>query len=412
MLDADVIIVGGGLSGLRAALDVSRAGLSVLVVEAGTAVGGRMRTTPHNGFLLDHGFQVVLGGYPELRSVDGLSSLGLMPFDSGARVWRNGRFRELFHPFRHPSKALRALRSGIASPLDLVRLARYSRPRACAHPEPLHETTAESLLRYRFSALFRESFLAPFLSSILLDPLLGADAACARFYLRMFSGAPALLPRQGIQALPELLAQQVGVSHILLHSKAQSATNREVVLSSGERLMARKVIVAADSTASAHLGGPEQTMPQRSARTLYFSAPEPPYHDGVIALNGEKDGPLVSLAVVTNVQPSYAPPGRVLVAANLLGDSTRIPEAEAVSAVRRQLSAWFGSVVSSWEFLRGFAIAAAVPARPRMGAGACSHRGVIFSGDYLSYGSQNGALRAGRAAAQLALEELGSLSAA
>ena len=58
--DADIIIVGAGLTGLRAAIEVANAGLSVIVLEREMAVGGRMRTTVVNGFRLDHGFQVIL----------------------------------------------------------------------------------------------------------------------------------------------------------------------------------------------------------------------------------------------------------------------------------------------------------------------------------------------------------------
>jgi len=39
-----------------------------------------------------------------------------------------------------------------------------------------------------------------------------------------------------------------------------------------------------------------------------------------------------------------------------------------------------------------------------MESGAKVHHGVVYAGDYLSYGSQNGALRAGREAAALVLQ--------
>ncbi|MEY4701725.1 MAG: hypothetical protein RL326_1912, partial [Pseudomonadota bacterium] len=50
--DTDIIIVGAGLTGLRAALEVSRAGLSVLVVERESCVGGRIRSSRVDGFIL------------------------------------------------------------------------------------------------------------------------------------------------------------------------------------------------------------------------------------------------------------------------------------------------------------------------------------------------------------------------
>ena len=53
---ADVVVVGGGLAGLSAAVHLHRAGLAVTVCEAGDEVGGRIRTDRRDGFLLDRGF--------------------------------------------------------------------------------------------------------------------------------------------------------------------------------------------------------------------------------------------------------------------------------------------------------------------------------------------------------------------
>lgn len=51
----DVIVVGGGPSGLAAAHRLSRAGASVRVLEAADRVGGKMRTSQRDGFVIDEG---------------------------------------------------------------------------------------------------------------------------------------------------------------------------------------------------------------------------------------------------------------------------------------------------------------------------------------------------------------------
>jgi phytoene dehydrogenase-like protein len=318
-----------------------------------------------------------------------------------------GRFCDFYDPRRHPSKARTVIASPLLSLLDLPRLLRYASLFPDRHPEQSGESTLSSLARYRFSERFRTHFLLPFLSGVLLDPTLSIDSAAARFYLRVLSDSQAILPQQGIQALPNFLAQQVGVSHILLRSPVESVRPTEVVLRSGDVLSCQKVLVCTDALAASTLGGPEQTMPHLSSRTIYFSAQAAPYAESLVALNGEGRGVICNVAIPSNVQPSYAPAGKALIAATVVGAAASTEDSQSLSAVRDQLVEWFGHDAREWRHLRTFTIRASVPARPRMGIGAREHNQMIFAGDYLSYGSQNGALRAGREAARLALESLG-----
>ncbi|MEI6181289.1 MAG: FAD/NAD(P)-binding protein, partial [Chloroflexales bacterium] len=52
----DVVIVGGGISGLSAAYTLFKRGLEVLVIEAGAEVGGAMKSvTSPEGYVFDCG---------------------------------------------------------------------------------------------------------------------------------------------------------------------------------------------------------------------------------------------------------------------------------------------------------------------------------------------------------------------
>lgn len=51
----DALVVGAGLAGLAVAIDLARAGRSVLVLDARAEIGGRARTATHDGFLLNEG---------------------------------------------------------------------------------------------------------------------------------------------------------------------------------------------------------------------------------------------------------------------------------------------------------------------------------------------------------------------
>jgi protoporphyrinogen/coproporphyrinogen III oxidase len=84
----DVIIVGGGIAGLAAALRLRDRGLRPLVLEAEPRVGGRMTTDRVNGFVIDRGVTLLGRDFTRMRSLSrrlGLGSL-MRPGDFAAAV--------------------------------------------------------------------------------------------------------------------------------------------------------------------------------------------------------------------------------------------------------------------------------------------------------------------------------------
>jgi phytoene dehydrogenase-like protein len=403
--DTDVVVVGAGLTGLRAALEISRAGLSVLVVEREASVGGRIRSSRVDGFILDHGFQVLLSGYPELGTIPALTSLGCKAFTPGARIRLDGKNYDLIDPRYKPGSALRTLYSPIVSLRDLVGLARMLIGAPMNLAAPCGDSTSNYLTKRGFSQLFQGAFLEPFLRGVLLDAQLTSDARLARFYLKVFSRGKALLPEQGMQAFPELLATALGREHIMLNSPVAHLRSDRVVLASGEEIRARRVICATDALSAAALGGPDQTSPHHGTVAFYFGANRPPYNEPLLMLNGDGRGPINNLSVVSNVQPSYAPPGKALICASIVGSEANRPINELEDRVRLQMHEWFGSETTEWTTLKVFSVPGALPACPRLSDGFKEANGVIYAGDYLSYGSQNGALAAGRTAGAVVVFE-------
>ncbi|HEX8765109.1 MAG TPA: NAD(P)/FAD-dependent oxidoreductase [Candidatus Acidoferrum sp.] len=103
--DADVVVIGGGIAGLGAAIRLKDRGLEPLVLEAEPRVGGRMTTDRMNGFVMDRGVTLFGNAFRSMRALVkrlGLSSLtcpgsftvGIQD-SAGVRGYRGGRFQDL-----------------------------------------------------------------------------------------------------------------------------------------------------------------------------------------------------------------------------------------------------------------------------------------------------------------------------
>jgi renalase len=85
MMNADVLIIGAGLSGVMAARELEAAGVSVMIIDKGRSVGGRMATRRIGDGRADHGAQFFTVRDERFQQmVDELRDEGLI------YVWSNG----------------------------------------------------------------------------------------------------------------------------------------------------------------------------------------------------------------------------------------------------------------------------------------------------------------------------------
>ena len=187
----DVVVIGAGLAGLTCALRLCEAGRTVRVIEAGDAVGGRVRTDRQDGFLLDRGFQVFLTSYPEAHRWLDYQALGLSSFRAGALVRYGGRFHRFVDPWRSPRDLLAVTLSPVASWMDKLKVARLRHQVCRGSLEALYQrpeqTTAQALRDAGFSDRIVERFFRPFLGGVFLDRELSTSSRMFEFVFRMFS---------------------------------------------------------------------------------------------------------------------------------------------------------------------------------------------------------------------------------
>ncbi len=405
----DVIVVGAGLAGLACALRLHEAGVGVRVLEASDGVGGRVRSDLVDGFRLDRGFQVLLTAYPEARRVLDYAALDLRPFAPGALVRRAGRFHELTDPWRRPSRAIATLAAGVGTLGDRLRVARFrGRTRRGSLDELFKRPAASALARLRaegFSAEMIDSFFRPFFGGVLLDRSLSCSSRLLEFVFRMMAEGDVAVPAAGMGAIPLQLAARLPEGAIRLGTRVAAVSPRRVVLDSGEVLDATAVVVATEGPEAARLLG----LPapgSRSVACVYFAAKLAPRREPMLLLDGEGSGPVNNLCFPSNVAPSYAPPGRTLVAASVLEAPADDDALEA--GVRTQMRAWFGRGADDWRHLKTYRIAHAQPVQDPVALDPVERPvrldgGVFVCGDHRETASIQGALSSGRRAAEALL---------
>lgn len=275
MTEVDVVIVGGGISGLVAAHALQSEGREVLVLERQARPGGNAISERIGGFLMEHGPSTVNLGMP---GVAGLAKdLGLMPqrADLGPEVrkrylTKGGQLEGIgLHP-------LAFLTSGYLSWAGRARVIAESwQPRGT----PDEETVAEFGTR-RFGAEFTERVLDPLVSGMFagdaahteLGFVMPALAAMERahgsviravLHARLQGGRmPARQLsswRDGIGTLPGALALRLGnlvKTGVAVRRIVRTREGFEVDGGDHGRVRARAVVVATQPHVAAQMLGP------------------------------------------------------------------------------------------------------------------------------------------------------------
>ena len=410
----DVVVVGAGLAGLASARQLCVHGLSVLVLEAGDDVGGRVRTDRIDGFTFDRGFQLYNPAYPEAARVLDHQALGLRPLTAGVVVsFADGRTR-LGDPRSRPGWAIDSAASRTGSLPSKARFAGYALRVARTPATTLlrrDDTTSAVALRAAGidDALF-DKVLRPFLAGVFLEPDLKTSRRLMDLILKSFVAGTPAVPSSGMQAIPEQLRDALPAGAVRCNTTVKKAEPGLVVTEGGE-FRVRAVVIAADAQQAKALNPRLSIPPGNSVTTWYHLATQTGdlLNDGagVLVVDGDNRGPVLNSVVMTNAAPSYAPPGQVLITSSALGTNSSVEDER---RVRTHLAAMYGVSTDRWEPLTHYAIPYALPAMPpplQVPRSPKLTDGLFICGDYRETASIQGAMMSGRRAADAVLTDLG-----
>jgi phytoene dehydrogenase-like protein len=413
--DADVVIVGAGLAGLTCALTLRAAGREVVVLEAADAVGGRIRTDVVDGCRLDRGFQVLLTGYPAARRWFDLEALDLRAFSPGVVIRHRGRFRRLADPLRAPVAGVASITSPITTIPDGLRLLAWRHSVLHAGGQEVAarpQVPTSTLLEERgFSPAITAGFFSPFLAGTFFDPGMTTSSRVTELVFRSFFHGEVAVPALGMQQLPLQLAARLPLDTVRFGQRVEAVGRGRVSVVAGDTMTAAHVVVATEGPAAARLLGtrlPGGVAPDRGTATLYYRAVEPPVDRPDLALDADHDGPVTTLAVMSEVADSYAPEGGdALVSVSTVG-VPREDDTALDAAVRRQLTGWYGRAVAEWERIAVYRIPHAQPRQnvedlPTLARDVRVDATTWVCGDHRDTSSIQGALVSGRRTAEALL---------
>jgi hypothetical protein len=381
-----VIVIGAGWAGLNAARVLNNAGFHVRVLEKSDRAGGRITSDYVDGFILDHGFQVINPSYAELRETGVVDSINFnslpkgLDIRSGVATLRVGDFR------RNLGYLPNTFNPRLGSLKEKLKFLRY-----------LSQRSADTEFRVAMLEMgsFYEMVIKPFLDGVFLTDSDLVSNQMARELIHWFiKGAPGI-PSGGVREVSESLAAKLEIE---FNVEVKSVSASGVETSEG-RESAEAVILATDPIAASKFLGTKS--PGMSAsQTWYFKVPKGEIVSNHLRVGGI--GPVVNSLALSNVSPTYAPVDSTLIAATNLH---RAKESE----VRSHLSYLWEENTSDWELIKCYTIPYSLPFHgPGMPlvAKELTEKGIYLAGDWRATPSQQGALLSGRLAARALISRL------
>jgi protoporphyrinogen oxidase len=239
----NIAIIGGGLAGLAAAVELHKEGINFTLFEASDSAGGQIRTIKHKGVNLDRGFQVMMESsvYTKklAKTVDPDNQLSKCFFEAGALVFKDGKFRRFEDPLRNPLRLFEVLATDLVSFIDKIKLVQlrlnlwfksYFKILHGSQAKPI--SALEFLQQYGFSDQFINNFAKPFFGGVFGESSLCTSNNNFQYCFKAFSEGRVYLPSGGIQEFVDLIVTFLPKNCLRTKTKVSALTclNEQILL--------------------------------------------------------------------------------------------------------------------------------------------------------------------------------------
>ena len=241
-------IIGAGISGLTAAKVLEEKGFYPVVLEATDRAGGRVKTDVLNGHQMDHGFQVLITGYPAAQRYLNYEKLNLQKIAPGAAIFKNKKQIIIGDPLRDLFFLLPTLLSGIGNFQDKIKIlqlnAELKKKSLLAIFSTPTEKTSTYLTKFGFSKHIISDFFKPFFSGIFLETKLETSSRMFEFVYKMFGEGYATIPKSGMEAIPKQLLKQLKNTTFKYNTKVAEVNEGEIVLENQTKIKSHYTLIA------------------------------------------------------------------------------------------------------------------------------------------------------------------------
>jgi uncharacterized protein with NAD-binding domain and iron-sulfur cluster len=372
----DCIVIGAGLAGLTAARDLQDQGKSVLVLESSNRVGGRVKSDYQDGFIFDHGFQVINPKYPQVAKTKLIKELDFKYISGSIRL--ADLDKKIGYNFGSFS-------SEIGSGVEKVKFLAF-----VLNPK-VGSNRSFGFYADKFPKLFA-TVLSPFLSGVFLTDPREISAQVAQEILRSFIKSLPGVPANGVSAFSEKLARPL--ANLKTSATVEKISGQQVFTNQGA-FEAKYIVIATDPTSASKFMGINKPIKMLSSTTMYFATKEKLSNSENLIVSAKSK--LVNSLVISEVSKNYAPDGINLISATSL---SQISEKE----FRAGLSQLWSTNTAGWDSLARYEIKESLPFHGSGKAKASKlqiSENLFVIGDHRATPSQQGAMSSGAEVAKL-----------
>jgi protoporphyrinogen oxidase len=307
------------------------------------------------------------------------------------------------NPLKDIWTAPQALMAPVGGLLDKIQVLQLNLDtRNISDPEKLNSSKSAMafLKNYGFSDTMIERFFVPFFRGIFLERGLETNSSFFKFLYGQFAKGDVVVPKNGMQAIPEQIASHLSENQIRLNTAVNKIEGKTVHLENGETIEADQIVLATDANAAAKLLGEESNVEFNGTTCMYFESDSPLNLEGepYLIVNSNSGELIDHIFTASDAVPSYAPEGKTLISVNIVGNKDVSDE-----KVRSELAEWFGKEYI-WRHLKTYKIPEALPQYFQDSAvnnDLKINEYTFRCGDYTAYPSLNGAMKTGREVAEM-----------